>query len=288
MSQSESLGPRHVAELPSARIAYRERGDGPPVVFVHGVLVNGDLWRKVVPAVADAGFRCLTPDWPLGSHEIPVPDADLTPPGVASLIAGFLEALDLTDVTLVANDTGGALVQLLMVNHPARIGRVVLTPSDSFDHFLPQPFASLPRVVRVPGTTWAIVNAFRWRGLHRLPIAFGWVTKRPVPPEIADSYLRPSQRDRGVRRDLRRFVAGVSRRYTLEAATRLGEFDKPVLLAWTREDKLFPTSDATRLAAALPNASVELIDDSYTFVPEDQPEVLARLLLDFMRANAPA
>jgi pimeloyl-ACP methyl ester carboxylesterase len=286
MSHSESLGTKQVVELPTARIAYRERGQGRPVVFVHGVLTNGDLWRMVVPTLADAGFRCLTPDWPLGSHDLPVPGADLSPPGVATLIAEYLDALDLDDVTLVANDTGGALVQILMVEHPTRIGRVVLTPCDSFERFFPPPLDGLPRIAKVPGAIWTIVNVLRWRALHRLPIAFGWVTKRPVPPEIADSFLVPSRQNRAVRQDLRRFMGGVHRRYTLDAAARLGEFDKPVLLVWTREDKLFPPSLATRLAAILPNATVELIDDSYTFVPEDQPELLVRLMLNFLNADA--
>jgi pimeloyl-ACP methyl ester carboxylesterase len=111
MARSAELGQRRTVRLTQGVIAYRERGDGRPVVFVHGLLVNADLWRAVVPAVADAGYRCLAPDWPLGSHELPMPpDADLSPPGLADLIGGFLEALDLSDVTLVANDTGGALV----------------------------------------------------------------------------------------------------------------------------------------------------------------------------------
>ncbi|MBD0322528.1 MAG: alpha/beta fold hydrolase, partial [Aldersonia sp.] len=137
MATNTALGPAHEVELSGARIRYHDRGDGPPIVFVHGLLVNSALWRNVVPGLVDAGYRCLTPDWPLGAHSIPVPDADLTPPGIADLIAGFLEALDLRDVTLVANDTGGAITQILLARNPARVGRVVLTPSDCYDNFLP-------------------------------------------------------------------------------------------------------------------------------------------------------
>src|SRR5436305_15283409 len=130
MSITAELGTEKEVELPGGTIRYRDLGAGSPVVFVHGLLVNGDIWRKVVPAVAAGGLRCLTPDWPLGSHTIPVPGADLTPPGVAALIAAFLEALDLQDVTIVANDTGGAITQILMTQHPESVGRVELTPSD--------------------------------------------------------------------------------------------------------------------------------------------------------------
>src|SRR3954454_18378020 len=125
MSISEALGEQHEVNLPQGTIRYRDRGQGPPIVFVHGALVNGDLWRKVVPELAK-DFRCVTPDLPLGSHEIPMPaNADLSPPAVAKLIADFLAALDLTDVTLVGNDTGGAMCQLVVTSHPERIGRLV-------------------------------------------------------------------------------------------------------------------------------------------------------------------
>jgi pimeloyl-ACP methyl ester carboxylesterase len=288
MSRSDALGQVHEVDLPSARIRYRDRGEGPPVVFIAGLLANGDLWRNIVPEVADAGFRCLTPDWPLGAHEIPVPDADLSPPGIAALIAAFLEALELRDVTLVANDTGGAITQIVMANHPERIGRVVLTPSDCFEQFFPPAFAPFPRLVRIPGATWTLVQSVRPRAMQRLPFTFGWVSKRPMPREIVDSFLLPSRGDAAIRRDLRRFLRGVHKRYTLDAAKRLPQFDKPVLLAWAREDRLFPVSLANRLADTLPNATVELIDDSYTFVPEDNPEELVRLVLKFLRAHVTA
>jgi pimeloyl-ACP methyl ester carboxylesterase len=273
-------------ELGGGRLRYQEVGSGPPVVFVHGLLVNGGLWRKVVPLVAGAGHRCLTPDWPLGAHSIPVPGADLSPPGVAALIAEFLEALDLRDVTLIANDTGGAITQLVMADHPERIGRVVLTPCDSFEAFFPSVFAPLPRFVRIPGATWLLVQALRLRAFHRLPMTFGWVAKRPVPADVVDTYLLPSRRSAAIRADLRRFVSAVHNRHTLAAAERLGSFSRPVLLAWAREDKLFPLSLARRLAAVLPDARLELIDDSYTFVPEDQPQVLGRLVVNFLRATS--
>jgi pimeloyl-ACP methyl ester carboxylesterase len=286
MARTDALGTVHEVELPAGRIRYRERGEGPPVVFVHGLLVNADLWRAVVPGVADAGFRCIAPDWPLGSHELAMPRADLSPPGIAALIAAFLDRLDLSDVTIVANDTGGALTQILMAEHPERLGRVVLTPSDSLERFFPPVFASMPTVARIPGSLWLLAQLLRIRALHRLPIAFGWVAKRPVPREIADSYLEPSRRSKAVRDDLRRFLRGVHRRHTLAAAGAFPAFTKPVLLAWATEDRLFPLELAHRLAGLLPQATVVAIDDSYTFVPEDQPERLTSLVIDFARAHA--
>ncbi|WP_406237268.1 alpha/beta fold hydrolase [Nocardia sp. NBC_01009] len=286
MGISTSLGRTHEVDLPGGRIRYHDTGEGPPVVFVHGLLVNADLWREVVPVVAAAGYRCLSPDLPLGAHSIPVPDADLTPTGVADLIAAFLEQLDLTDVTIVANDTGGAITQILLTRKPDRIGRVVLASVDSYESFFPPPFSTLPAIARIPGSLRPLTELMRIRALHRLPIAFGWAAKYPVAPEIVDSYLLPSRNSAAIRKDLRRFITSVHRRYTLEAATHFAAVRIPVLVAWAREDKFFPVSFAERLAHDLPNATMTLIDDSYTFLPEDQPELLAETILEFTRLHA--
>ena len=139
------------AKLPQGTIRYAETGDGPPIVFVHGLLVDGRLWRKVTPLLEDR-FRCIVPDLPLGSHTTPMnPDADLSPPGLARIVAGFLEALDLEDVILVANDTGGAISQITAANHPERIGRLLLTNCDAFENFLPPRSGRMQWAASVPG-----------------------------------------------------------------------------------------------------------------------------------------
>ncbi len=286
MGISSALGPAKQVDLAGGRINYHETGSGAPVVFVHGLLVNADLWRKVVPGIAAAGHRCITPDWPFGAHSIPVPNADLSPVGTADLIADFLSRLDLRDVTLVANDTGGAITQILLTRNGSRIGRVVFTNCDAYDEFFPQPFKPLPRLAAVPGLLRAGLELTRLRPAQRLPIAFGMVTKRTLPPEIADSYLLPSRRSAEIRADLLRFVRGVHKRYTLAAAERFGDLDLPVLLAWAAEDRAFKVSFAERLAGDLPDATLKLIDDSYTFVSEDQPELLTELIVEFTRLHA--
>src|SRR5687767_10119987 len=119
--------------LPQGTIRYRDEGEGPVLLFVHGLLVAGDVWRKVIPELR-AGHRCIAPDWPLGSHRVPMHEAaDLTPEGVASLVAEFIDALGLEDVTLVGNDSGGAICQLVVARHneEGRITRLVLTTCDA-------------------------------------------------------------------------------------------------------------------------------------------------------------
>ncbi|MFD4428198.1 alpha/beta fold hydrolase, partial [Nocardia sp. NPDC058497] len=219
-------------------------------------------------------------------HSIPMPDADLTPTGIADLIAEFLDALDLTDVTIVANDTGGALTQILMTRRPERIGRVVLAAVDCYEVFPPFPFATLLRAAALPGAVRAATAALRLPFVQGLPVGFGWVAKRPVPQEIRNSYLLPSRHSAAVRDDLRRFAAGVDNEATLAAATEFETVDLPVLVVWAREDKLFPIELAQRLVRDLPRAKLVTVDDSYTFVPEDQPELLAELIVEFTRLHA--
>jgi pimeloyl-ACP methyl ester carboxylesterase len=132
-----------IIDLPQGRVQYRLAGPAnstaPPVVFVHGLLVNCELWTGVADELARRGVRSYALDLPLGSHSVALrPDAELSPRGVARLIIAFLEALDLTDVTLVGNDTGSALCQFVIDIDDTRIGRLVLTDGDAFDHFPPR------------------------------------------------------------------------------------------------------------------------------------------------------
>jgi pimeloyl-ACP methyl ester carboxylesterase len=264
-------------------IHYRELGEGEPLVFVHGLLVNGLLWRKVVPLLADR-FRCIVPDWPLGSHAEPMQaSADLTPPGLARIVADFLAAVDLEAVTLVANDTGGAVTQIVATKHPERIKRLVLTSCDMFDNFLPPTFRPLQWLAHVPGSIYVVAQAMRFPAVQRSPLAFGWLVKHGVPPDLGPKYLKGILTSAEIRRDTAKVLKGISTRYTLEAAEALRHFDKPVLLAWARDDRFFPVAHAQRMKEILPQGRLELIDDAYTFVSEDQPERLAEVIQSFLQ-----
>ena len=277
------LGTPGELDLPNGRLGFFDVGEGPAVVLVHGLLVNANLWRKVVERLA-ADFRCVTLDMPLGSHLVTAgPRADLTPPGVATLIPEALEALDLADVTLVGNDTGGALCQIVAAGRPERVGRLVLTSCDYRDNFPPPAFRPLKYLVRMPGATQALLTLLRPRPARRLPLVFGWLAKRPIDRAPEDSYLGPSLVDPGVRAELRRFLPAMDPRHTREAVDRLAGFDRPALIAWSREDRFFPGRHAEDLAATLPDARLEWIDDSYTFSPEDRPDRVAELVGEFAR-----
>lgn len=283
MSISTELGEQKEVRLPQGTIRYRERGTGEPLVFIHGALVNGDLWRKVVPHLSK-DYRCITPDLPLGSHTIPMnADADLSPYGLAKLIDDFLGALGLQGVTLVGNDTGGGLCQIVVTRHPDRVGRLVLTPCDAYEHFPPTFFKWLLYPARWPLGSKVLLAPMRFKAMRNAPTGFGLLTKKGIDPEITAAWLEPARRDPGIRRDLAKLIRGLHPRYTLEAADRLGEFDRPVLLVWTREKDFFTWEHAEKLSKAFPDARLEEVEDSYTFVSEDQPEQLAKLIAEFAR-----
>lgn len=279
---SESSQRRRV-DLPAGTIHYREAGAGRPIVFVHGFLVDGQLWDGVVDRLAGR-FRCLAPDWPLGAHRTPMsPAADLSPPGIAAIVADFLAALELEDATVVGNDSGGAMSQVLATSHPERIGRLVLTNCDTHENFPPGPFKALPPLARVPGGVELLSLPFRVPAVARL--AFRPFTREPLPPELIASWIEPATSDRAVRRDLRELTAGMHKRFTLQAARRLRDFGGPLLLAWAPGDRVFPLRYAERLAADAGDARIVQIPGARTFVPVDQPDLLAAEIAAFAAAE---
>jgi pimeloyl-ACP methyl ester carboxylesterase len=269
-------------------IHYKEAGTGEPLVFVHGYLMGGDLWDEAVE-ILRKDFRCIAPTWPLGAHPEPMnADADLTPHGMAAIIDGFLAALDLRDVTLIGNDSGGAFSQVVVTRHPERVGRLVLTSCDAFDNFPPSFFKAFGPVAKTGALPMTIASQ-RLKPNRALPIAYGWVTaKRPLPHDRIDGWVGAYLADKGVRRDLKKVTLGLKSKYTQEAAEKLHAFDKPVLLAWSMADKLFPFEHAQRLAAIFPDARIERIEDSRTWSMIDQPHRLAEAITAFVRETTPA
>lgn len=295
MSISVALGPAKTAAVPAGTIAYRERGAGTPVVFVHGVGVNGDLWRGVAPEL-HARHRCIVPDLPFGSHSHPLrEDADLSLPGLADIVADFVAALDLRDAVIVANDTGGAVTQWLLGHRAERVAAAVITSCDAFEKFPPTPQRYLEVLCRSRLLMWALAHAVRLKAVQRTPMAYGFVTERPIEPPVMRSYVEPVRR-RAIRRDLTRLLAAVEHRHTFDAAGALPRFDGPALVLWAENDRIFPRHHGELLAELLPRGRFEVVPACRTFIPEDQPRALAarigRFLAEVMpepaRSSAPA
>lgn len=288
MGANAALGEVREIQLEQGSVRYRETGNGEPILFVHGVLVNGALWREVVGHLSGR-FRCVVPDLPLGGHPVPLrPEADLSPKGVAEIVADLMEALDLRDVTLVGNDTGGAICQIVISDHPGRIGRLVLTNCDAYEAFFPLVLRPVQVGARVFGTRFVDFLAWtlRPRPVRRLMLRTG--ARRRVDDDVVDTYFATLLRDPGVRRDLARFLAQVSNRYTLEAARSFPGFRRPVLIVWGEDDLFFLKRYARRLERDFPDATLEFLQNSRALVPEDRPERLAELIETFVRTPSGA
>jgi pimeloyl-ACP methyl ester carboxylesterase len=270
-------------ELASGTVEYHESGRaGPVLVFLTGVFVGVTVWRHVIADLRD-GHRCIAVEMPLGAHRRPMhPDADLSSRGLAGLIADFLTALDLTEVTLIGCDWGGA--QLVAAHGlDARVARLVLLPQEAFDNFPPGvPGRALYRSSKVPGATWLALQTLRVRALRRSPVNFGPMSKRPVPADIMDAWLAPALASAEIRRDLLKYLRTTTRGEYREAAGKLAAFGKPALVLWAPESRMMRPENGRRLAGTLPRGRLVEIPDSYVLVPEDQPAVCAREIREFV------
>jgi pimeloyl-ACP methyl ester carboxylesterase len=278
-----ALGTSRELNLAQGRLRCFEAGTGPPIVFVHGLFVNANLWRKVIPRLAP-DFHCVALDLPFGSHELSMnPDADLSERGIVNLIADAIEVLDLDDVTLVGMDTGGAVCQFLITQRPQRIGRLVLCSCDYRDNFPPRIFSYLKLMPALSPVVPLLFAPLRLRPFRRLPYTLGWLSTRQVEAIVEDTYVLPALEDRAVRKDAGKVVKIFDKRRLNETADKLGTFERPALVAWSRDDKVFPAEDARGLADDLPNARLEWIEGARTFSMEDQPERLSELIAGFVR-----
>jgi pimeloyl-ACP methyl ester carboxylesterase len=277
-------------DLPAGRVHYRVAGpdDGRPVVFVHGFLVDGTVWGEVPDRLAAHGHRVYVATWPLGSHRTPMnADADLSPAGIARVVLSFLDALDLRDVVLVGNDTGGAICQFAVDQDPARVGALVLTNCDAFEQFPPAPFGALFRLARHPVLMNAVMQGTRLRAVRNGPPGFGLLVRRRLGKDESRSWVLPYLTDAGIRRDLATFARGWRPADLAAVGGRLSSFDRPVLLCWAPEDRFMKIALAHRLAAALPGARLVEVPDAGTFVALDQPERVAEEIRAFL-AEVPA
>jgi pimeloyl-ACP methyl ester carboxylesterase len=277
---------REKIELSAGTIEYEDTGgDGPVLVLLHGLMMDASLWDGVT-ADLSADHRCVVPTLPLGAHRHAMrAGADLSLPGIAKLAAEFLDHLDLRDVTLVGNDTGGALVQLLMCASDARIGRAVLASCDAFDNFPPGLTGkTLLLSGKLPAPMFGLfMQQMRLRAVRRLPIAFGWLTKRG--DAAAARWMAPVLTRPEIRRDTVRMLraAAADTGFLLAAAKRLPDFSRPALVVWASQDRVMPAEHGRRLAKLLPQGQLAEIDDSYTLIPLDQPARLAQILREFIR-----
>jgi len=276
-------------ELSAGTIEYQDTGgDGPALVLLHGLMMDASLWDGPI-ADLSADHRCLAPTLPLGAHRLAMQaGADLSLPGIARLVAEFVDRLGLQDITLVGNDTGGALVQLLMCSGAARVGRAVLVSCDAFDNFPPGLTGkALMLAGQLPPAMFGLfMQQMRFRAVRRLPVAFGWLTMRG--DAATARWMKPVLTQPEIRRDAVRMLraAAADSHLLVETAERLPGFNHPALVVWAAGDRVMPPGHGRRLAELLPQGQLAEVADSYTLLPLDQPARLAQIIRDFTRASA--
>jgi len=274
-------------DLPIGTLDYRVFGpraaDAPVAVFVHGFLVNGTLWDPVAEKLAADGVRCILPDWPLGAHRRPVkPDADLSPTAVAGAITDLLDALDLQDVVLVGNDTGGGLCQLALRGDTHRVRGLVLTNCDAFEQFPPKYFVPLFTLARSRFAVWTLAQQTRLRAVRHSPLGFGPLLNRPRSAGLTRGWIQPLLDSAAIRHDVSRFARNMRRTELTGAAIWLSQFEGPVHLVWGTRDKHFTIGLGRRLAAAFRQARLEEVADATTFVSIDRPDTVASAVSDVL------
>jgi pimeloyl-ACP methyl ester carboxylesterase len=265
-------------------IEYRDEGDqgGPPVVLLHGLLMNDAQWKLALPHLP-AGFRYLLPVLPMGGHRIPMHrDADLTLPGMVTIVADFLDALDLVDVTLVISDWGGPLF-LTDIGRDKRVSRLVVCPSEAFDNFPPGfPGKVAWLASRTTGTVALAMRQLKIGWLRRQWLMFGQMAKAPVPQSIVDDWMAAGLADKAVRRDLVKYCrTKFDRTDLIRATNRLVHFAGDALVLWSR-NPVMPLDHGERLAALMPNGRLHMVDDAYVLVMLDQPERTAHAIGEFL------
>lgn len=271
-------------EIGAGTIDYVDTGgDGPVVVLLHGLLMDPTLWSDVIEALGDS-HRCVVPTLPLGAHTRAMgPDADLSMRGITDMVADFLDKLDLRDVTIVGNDTGGVIVQLLMADKNPRVGKAVLVSCDAFDNFPPgMSGKTLVLTGKLPPAAFGMfMQQMRLKMVRRMPFTLGWLTKRG--DAATARWMKPLLTKSDIREDTVRVLRSISANRSLleDTVDGLRAFDRPTLIVWAKEDKVMPPEHGRRLDALLPKSQLVEISDSYTLIPLDQPAKLAESLREF-------
>ena len=265
------------ALLESGPIEYDDTGgDLPVIVLIGGLFIGISLWDGVV-ADLRADFRCVVPRLPWGAHRLPMhPDADLSLLGQTQILADFLHHLGLNDITLVESDS--AMAQLLVTLRPQRLGGVVFCSSETAGNYPPGlPGRAAALIAKLPGGVNFAMQQMRFEAFRHGPIGFGRMTKRPIPDDVVDDWLKPVQTQRAIRRDAAKYIRSIrtSRHALKEATERMHSFDRPSLVVWATEDRVMPLAEGKRLAQALGTGRFVEIEDSYTLIALDQPERLA-------------
>ena len=263
---------RKAVETPSGRISYVEQGNGPVALFVHGVLLNGYLWRHQLAELSDVR-RCIAPDILAHGHTQIDPDQDVSVTANAHMLAQFLDTLGIDRVDLVGNDSGGGICQIFAALYPSRLRSLVLSNCDTHDNWPPDAFKPFVEMVAAGGLADTLEAMLGNKAVYRSAQALGAAYERPeqVSDDTIETYLRPFLASAQRTRDLQRFVNAFDCRHTLAIEDGLRQVRTPTLIAWGTDDIYFPVAWSHWLAQAIPGTKRRVeFEGARIFFPEER------------------
>ncbi|MGC5248758.1 alpha/beta fold hydrolase [Gordonia sp. DT219] len=274
---------RRRIEISAGIIEYLDEGAGAPVVLLHGLFMDERLWDPVMRYLP-TGLRYLRPVLPLGAHRIPMnPGADLSLTGLVHVLADFLDALDLQEATLVHSDWGGGLF-LTAIGRDERVGAMVILPCEAFDNFPPGLPGKMAEIAaRLPGGLTLAARNIRSRLLRRLPVVFGWMTRQPIPDELARHWTEPALSIPGIADDLAAYASTHFESAELVRDTEaLSRFDGAALVLWSPDNRVMPPAHGHRLAELIPGARYAEIPGAAVLLSIDDPAGVGREISAFL------
>lgn len=262
---------RGSVQTPSGQISYLEQGTGPVALFVHGVLLNGHLWRHQLAELSDIR-RCIAVDLLAhGATEI-APGQDVSVTANAEMLRQFLDGLKIQQVDLVANDSGGGISQIFAALYPERVRTLTLTDCDTHDNWPPEAFKPFLAMAANGGLRGTLEAMLADKNVYRSPHALGPAYEHPenLSDESIETYLRPLIRTEQRLRDFERFLAAFDNKHTLAIEGRLKTLKAPTLIVWGTDDVYFDVKWSRWLAETIPGTRRRVeFEGARIFFPEE-------------------
>jgi pimeloyl-ACP methyl ester carboxylesterase len=262
----------------AGEISYVERGQGPVALFVHGILLNGYLWRQQLGALSSIR-RCIAVDLLSHGHTHAAEGADVSVTGNAHMLREFLDALDIGQIDLVGNDSGGGIAQIFAALYPTRVRTLALTDCDAHDNWPPQAFLPFIAMVAAGGLGETLQAMLHDKQIYRSPQALGpaYEQAAAVSDDTIEAYLRPLVSTPRRVRDLERFINAFDCRHTVAIEAGLKRCRAPTLIAWGTDDVYFDVRWSRWLAEAIPGTKRRVeYPGARIFFPEERAEAFNR------------
>jgi len=263
---------RRQIETPSGTIGYVEHGRGPVALFVHGVLLNGYLWRHQLAQLGDSR-RCIAVDLLAhGNTEISATQ-DVSVTANAHMLAQFLDAMEIDQVDLVGNDSGGGICQIFAALYPKRLRSLALTNCDAHDNWPPEAFKPFVAMVAAGGLAGTLSSMLADKSVYRSALAPAYERPEDVVDDTIETYLRPLVRSEQHTRNMERFVNAFDCRHTVQIEEQLKRVQAPTLIAWGTDDIYFDLKWSLWLANAIPGTRKRVeFASARIFFPEERPQ----------------